>query len=225
MQQPFAFVHIPKNGGETIDLLLGIPKDHSPAWQQRQRMGADAWNRTPYRFAIVRNPWDRMVSWYAHLRKHTYIPELRDSTSSFGRQGDSYRQLEKGVPMLPAAHRELAVVSSFPVWVKRVLTDPKFMTWSAVDQLGVHNTQVSMLSDPTSGELIVTHVYMFEAFRDALVDICTRTGGPIQLHDGDHANNSIHDAYETYYDQEAIDLVGMVFADDVRAFGYKPPPV
>ena len=169
-------MHIPKNGGETIDLMLGIPKDHSPACLQRQRLGVDAWNHTPFRFAVVRNPWGRMVSWYAHLRKHTYMPELRAATSPFGKRGDSFVQLEKGDLMRPVAHRKLAVVSSFPVWVKRVLTDPAYTTWSAVGQLGVHNTQMSMLTDPASGELIVTHVYTFEAFGDALADICMRTG-------------------------------------------------
>jgi hypothetical protein len=68
------FVHIQKTGGASIEELL---RSHDPdiqenSFQGRRHMSAaelrtlvapDVWNAY-FKFAFVRNPWDRLVSWY-----------------------------------------------------------------------------------------------------------------------------------------------------------------
>ena len=68
------FVHIQKTGGSSIEEALrkDDPTIESNAHQGRRHMAAremktlipaDTWN-TYFKFAFVRNPWDRLVSWY-----------------------------------------------------------------------------------------------------------------------------------------------------------------
>jgi hypothetical protein len=68
------FVHIQKTGGSSIEEALrkDDPTIESNAHQGRRHMAAremktliaaDIWN-TYFKFAFVRNPWDRLVSWY-----------------------------------------------------------------------------------------------------------------------------------------------------------------
>jgi hypothetical protein len=62
----YKFIHIPKTGGETIENLLKIPKNHRLASDRRKSEAC--WEKS-FKFSIIRNPYDRMVSWYFHLRK------------------------------------------------------------------------------------------------------------------------------------------------------------
>jgi hypothetical protein len=67
-----AFVHIARTGGTSIEAALAgqdwwnISPDtkHMSARQTRAQMGEEKWS-TFFKFSIVRNPWDRVVSMFA----------------------------------------------------------------------------------------------------------------------------------------------------------------
>ena len=91
VQKRFLFVHVPKTGGNSVQEVLGRYsedemirldgrhdgverfgvrnteasdlKKHSPL-RQYQRELAPALFKSLFKFSIIRNPWDRMVSWY-----------------------------------------------------------------------------------------------------------------------------------------------------------------
>jgi hypothetical protein len=66
------FIHITRTGGTSVETAL-LGKDwwhiddltkHISASQAREIYGEEVWN-SYYRFSIVRNPWDRLVSMWA----------------------------------------------------------------------------------------------------------------------------------------------------------------
>ncbi len=68
------FVHIQKTGGSSIEDWLRsndrsitsnmhLNRRHLPAREIEVLVGPTTWN-SHFKFAIVRNPWDRLVSWY-----------------------------------------------------------------------------------------------------------------------------------------------------------------
>jgi len=89
-EKKFLFIHVPKTGGNSIQNVLqefsddeivcseehhdgverfGIRnsrykiKKHSPLAQYKRELNPDLFNSL-FKFAIIRNPWDKMVSWY-----------------------------------------------------------------------------------------------------------------------------------------------------------------
>ena len=66
------FVHIARTGGTSIETeltghdwwLISPETKHLSARQIRDRAGEDRWNRY-FKFSVVRNPWDRVVSMFA----------------------------------------------------------------------------------------------------------------------------------------------------------------
>lgn len=65
----FLFIHINKCGGTSIEKALGIPiKIHETALQLRKRLGDEPWSRM-FKFALVRNPYDKVCSHYRYRVK------------------------------------------------------------------------------------------------------------------------------------------------------------
>jgi hypothetical protein len=103
IERSFVFVHIPKTGGTSIEealrgcaiklALLGMSTreqrdklgitetwlHHIPAIDLRRILGASAWDRY-FKFAFVRNPWDRLVSLYHFVhRQFATRPDFRQA--------------------------------------------------------------------------------------------------------------------------------------------------
>ncbi|MGK7946383.1 MAG: sulfotransferase family 2 domain-containing protein [Microcystaceae cyanobacterium] len=69
--QSFVFIHINKTGGSSIASALGIKQKHLTALEYKSQLGKFQdwlWARK-FTFAIVRNPWDRLISQYAYRIK------------------------------------------------------------------------------------------------------------------------------------------------------------
>jgi hypothetical protein len=80
------FVHIPKTAGTSLKRALGFPRvgkakgkyrKHHTIPEMQQIIPAEVWERA-FKFAIVRNPWDRMASYYRFMK--------RKAAEKFGRE-------------------------------------------------------------------------------------------------------------------------------------------
>ena len=67
------FVHIPKTGGTSIESVFGWysghrgEQDHRTILEYRKLLGTNF--DTYFSFSIVRNPWDRAVSYYLDVKR------------------------------------------------------------------------------------------------------------------------------------------------------------
>jgi len=79
----FIFIHINKTGGTSVEKALKLAFEHRTALEKIREIGQEEWVRR-FSFAIVRNPWDKVVSHY-HYRVKTNQTELGKRRIPFGR--------------------------------------------------------------------------------------------------------------------------------------------
>ena len=82
-RRDYIFIHINKTGGTSIIDITGKPfRKHMTAKEVIAVVGQKKWDAA-YKFAVVRNPWDKMVSHYKHNIK-TKPKTMRQVGSSAG---------------------------------------------------------------------------------------------------------------------------------------------
>ncbi|QOV89595.1 sulfotransferase family 2 domain-containing protein [Humisphaera borealis] len=87
----FVFIHINKCAGTSVGTAIGLPKkQHLTSLEVIDIIGEPAWSKA-FRFTIVRNPWDKVVSHYKHRIKtrqtglgETHVPFKQWVAATYG---------------------------------------------------------------------------------------------------------------------------------------------
>jgi hypothetical protein len=128
-----------------------------------------------FKFAFVRNPFDRFISYCSFIT----------------REGNAFKTDPKRV-------------------MRRMLAEPPsehVLFWP----------QNKFLADG-AGNLLTDYVGRVETMQQSFEFIASKIGiPPVQL---EKVNATERSAYRDYYDQELIDGVAKLYADDLRLFGY-----
>lgn len=78
-KRPLIFVSPPRTGTHTVFSILGLRLDqrhnHLPARAIRQNVGLEAWSQALV-FGFVRNPFDRLISFYCYCRESEIAPHI-----------------------------------------------------------------------------------------------------------------------------------------------------
>lgn len=74
-------IHVNKTGGSSIGKAFGMPLEHKTALEKIAQLGQKKWDNC-FSFAVVRNPWDKVVSHY-HYRVQTNQTGLADAEINF----------------------------------------------------------------------------------------------------------------------------------------------
>ncbi len=187
------FVHIPKTAGTSVLAALGAPAvfdTHAPARAYRDSY-PDLFARA-YKFAFVRNPWDRFASSFHFMKQGTDWPMQQEwARAHIG--GRSFRDFTRALRS--------------PLFRAKVLAERFF--WP----------QIFWLSDGGSG-LLVDEIFRFEALDAAIPAIGARLGIPDQP-STPHLRKVEKPDFRQLYDAEMVALVGRLYRRDIEAFGYR----
>lgn len=209
-----AFVHVQKTGGSSIEQVLRRAFPDLEQFKAKHAFLSAGYSELPepqdwFKFAFVRNPWDRLVSWYTMIDQATRIRWIE--TLWNGRNRKHYRQVRRN----PLWRQAVELAGDFPGFVRNC-TAPVQM------EPGVHYSfaynQVDYLSD-ASGRLLVDFVGRFENWTEDARELSRRLG--IQVDDWPRRNSSRHRHYADYYDPDTAAIVAARFTRDIEAFGYR----
>lgn len=208
-----AFVHIQKTGGSTIADLLARHVPDLETLGAKHGFAADTRARLPewdsyFKFAFVRNPWDRLVSWYSMIDQARGIPWFETLWNE--RKRRHYRQARHN----PLWRQVLDQGGGFADFVRHC-HEPVLVEQGTRYSFAFN--QVDYLCDG-SGGLLVDFVGRFERWEADAGAVFDRLG--IRVPAWPRRNPSRHAHYATYYTPELAELVARRYARDVAAFGY-----
>lgn len=189
------FVHVQKTGGSSIRGALRMAQfdahKHRFAAELRTIYGAETWNHY-FKFAFVRNPWDRLVSWWEMMRRNAALGRPRNGFQRFC--------MERA--------------RTFPEFLQ--LCDAEYQ--DADGSKWIYRNQIDYLSD-SDGTLLVDFVGRFEQLQLDFSRVAAHLDvPPIGL---PHVNGTVRRPYAGYYSAELRDLVAARYARDIEVFGYR----
>jgi hypothetical protein len=187
------FVHIQKTGGSSVRQALQMAQHdvdkHRFARELRIGYGEVYW-RSYFKFAFVRNPWDRLVSWWRMIERNAAAKRPMNGFQRF----------------------ILSRASTFEQFLSNCdeeYHDHDGSKW-------IFRNQIDYISDASG--ITVDFVGRFERLQDDFAMISSRLGLPsLRI---PHVNSSAHKHYSAYYSAETGRLVAARFARDIEAFGY-----
>jgi len=208
----FIFVHIQRTGGMSMTKLL---QQHVPDLRQIHGRHGHVRDAIPelgdsrrqyFIFAMVRNPWDRLVSWHAMIgQEFSRLPWRQRWFSSAPMRHANWNQAR---PYL----------DDFDGFVRHCTG----IVWDEGCRKSFAFNQSDYLLDDT-GNIDADYIGRFEDLEDDSARIFERIGlAGLRL---PHENTSRHDHYSRYYNDETREIVGLRFQRDVERFGYRFEPV
>jgi hypothetical protein len=186
------FIHIPKTAGTSIHGALGNPeRKHAPL----SRYAAYDPERTAayFKFAFVRNPWDRFLSAYSYLRGYEGNPASEEGAWSL---------------------RHIAPHGDFEGFV-RALQKP--LVRLAVMSHTLFLPQHLWLDVPGRPDLRVDYLGRFETIHADFVAIAARLRIGLEL---DRLRPSARPPHGDAYGEAARAIIGRLYARDIALFGY-----
>jgi chondroitin 4-sulfotransferase 11 len=215
------FIHIQKTGGQTVSKVLKENIPDISRFRRKHEFAVDAmeelegWNEY-FKFAFVRNPWDRLVSWYSMI-SDADAAEVQQIP--LGQK--EKRRLKRARKMKQRGDRLLLwryVVdnsSTFEEFINNCTGEIEVKP--GVFYSFAYN-QLDYISD-RSGNLLVDFVGRFETFQNDLLEVSNRLG--IDLKSVPHDNRSPHRHYSSHYTPETRRIVGERFKRDIEYFDYE----
>jgi hypothetical protein len=178
---------------------------HAYASMIRENVHPVIWDRR-FKFSVVRNPWDRMVSLYGLFRKK--------------HQGDKYK-INKFMVTLRKVPR-FRNKDQKQEFIAHAM-DLSFKDWIAFcNKYGWNNCQYlgrrfPMIQVPQSRWFTgLDKVFRFED-REEINEFLLSMGYPIPVPENESKREG---DWRSYYDQETYTMIGNYFKEDIERFGY-----
>lgn len=197
-----AFVHVQKTGGRSVNKVLRNNFSDLVKLGRRHIHFDEAATLLPdiadyFVFGFVRNPWARLVSWYAmvaaahetprhvaHLQENTFWQSVR------------------------------ADFDDFDDFIRRGVGDPSFRP----KRYGLLRVPQTRYFSDGSGRFRADFVGRTEHLDEDLVTVMAKFDVHVDV--VPRINASSHTHYTGYYTPATRDIVARVYADDLERFGY-----
>ena len=186
------FIHIPKTGGLSIkNIMYPIGKSGIGHKNISNYLEADSeLFREYYKFAIVRNPWDRFVSSYCYLKNG-------------GRNQYDKNWAKENLDQYDNIHDLIYDLSNSEEICNKIMNFPHFMPqhkFICID-----------------GDIMVNYIGRFEKLDESFQHISSVLGVNKEL---PHDNKSSHKIYSSYYDDDTREIIASIYKRDIDLFEY-----
>lgn len=212
----YIFIGIPKTATASIrtvlcamesryDTLFYLPPGHKDTINhatalQIMSLNKEIWSKF-FKFAFVRNPWDRVVSWYMYRRNKNTTPTKGEFEKWLLQDYDKCVEHEANALLLyKEAKKKVVPLNAIKNYKINYMLP--CLDWITDDQ----------------GKIMVDYVGKFERLAKDWKVVCGRIGINAQL-PMTNVTNTTH--YSMFYTKETERIIADRFKKDIEAFGYK----
>ena len=200
------FIHVPKTGGTSISRWIqGSSLEFGKLFNEEHVsfiLIDDRWKNNL--FAVIRNPYDRLVSYYYHFGNMVY--NKRDNGEMFAKQ---YEEWQKGFKHYVfgckyLTFRKTAIDSNFPF---------------ADGSQWISNPQIKYIGKDLTNFTLMKFENLdhdFKLMQNKLNDF-----RPLTIENATNQKSLVRKNWEDYYDQETKDEVYHWWKDDFELLGYE----
>lgn len=203
-EKGFIFIHIPKNAGTSIAKSLGLTKTAHHTSREIQQILDYVDFAKLFKFAFVRNPWDRFISLYnyARLEESYYHSAINPEKSLHGKHLD-YDLLKN------ASLKECA----YFLIEGKLKHDKYWNQWSP---------QYTWITD-INGNQLVDYLGKIENIEQDFIYITKRLGLDSKLDFCNSSTNKVNSSflYRDIFDKETQQIVSKFYQKDIELFGYE----
>jgi len=194
---PVCFVQIPKTATEFICSVLGLSKNHMHA---ASRDLSECWS-----FAVVRNPLERMLSFYA-----------------FCRTGYKGGKVFQAIPS-PTRACKLAHELDSDTWIQRVLADSAIGMLDHTPGVNAFESASAWVTRQNGTEDAVDYLVNFDDVGDFAVGISKVMGSKQALNVKVKKNPSNYSDISFELSQKTSALIQAHFSWEINRFSFRPP--
>jgi len=193
----FLFVHIQKTAGISIRESLKEIKDTKNFYYPHYMINLVEEDLSEYfKFCFVRNPWDRMLSWYNMMLNKNIHNDFSEYILSNSLNFSQFLDLKNII----YEKNELEYDGITPY--------PKCLYFNQLDYISDHD-----------GNIIIDFIGRFENINEDYKNILLKIGvNNLPL---PHLNKFDHKNYRYYYNDSDIEKVYNIFKRDIEYFGYE----
>lgn len=196
----FVFVHVNKCAGQSVRRALprgtrghNTIQHYLELIEKKKRDPADY-----FKFTIVRNPWDKVVSFYHYHRRRNWDIFPWDANDAPG-----FREF---IEKLFVENDGVLAVNIF-----------RGRSGESTHHLRLRNS-LDWVSDQ-EGNILVDFIGRVETLQADFDEVCDRIG--LKRRSLPHANRSSHTPYHEYYDERSREIVAERFSKDIEYLGYR----
>lgn len=185
----YIFIRVPKNASTSLTKSVGQIKHYSIDFLIKE---VDVNIHNYYTFCIVRNPFDRLVSWFSYHKFN--VGKKRDT-----KLNKHYKN------------------STFKKWIQNGCILPSSWTMER-DKYNPNPLHQHLWVCDNEDNVLVNFVGRYETLKKDYEIIKNKININKSL---SQVNISKHKDYKKYYDKETIDIVNEKFNKDLKIFNYK----
>lgn len=193
----FIFIHIPKTGGTAICHALGIDEVGHFKIDYLKSIYTERWDKA-FKFAVVRNPWDRFVSNYEYSRMlvNYWHNNIDPSKAVYGSHSDY--EIVKGM--------------TFEEYVDAVYHGKHNLIATGLH----HQHQYICQSD----KIEIDYVCRFERLQSDFDVVCKLIGIDKVILPKVNVSEREKAHYRDYYNKKTKNMIGEFYRRDVELFHY-----
>ena len=214
------YVHINKTAGSSVEIAFGYQPQEKQHEIAKEFIESGEWDKN-FTFTFVRNPWDRLVSWFLWMNRTRFwydgMPSF-DGLPTFSPRGVNFG----GHPSVNE-NWYLALKDEFKIFVKKIEDTHDTSMYSNMLKDGHKGRWVANQTEwikNDKGKIKLNFIGRFENLQKDFNKLCKKIKKqPCKLLEAKKLHKRPH--YSQFYDLKTRRMVAELYEDDIKYFKYK----